>query len=244
MTGLVDDVQRIGVARLVGQVRAAEMRRTAVEDDQCARLRFGRQLQMFRPGCRIHGFRLEAEFARAVVALPQRRAVCTGNEMHAAVLDRRILEREPEADTRLRFGVDVGGILVADDLTADARRLENVHGLDDARFLESEARCNLGKRFRMGEAIEYGIDVMHRMSHLVQGVFLGLPQPAVVFERIDLEEEANLVSRFDEIAIVQLLVVGRREDAPDVRRIEGVDEFAGSFAQCVAVRDALRSLRE
>src|SRR3546814_10637183 len=69
---------------------------------------------------------------RAILAPPtlaQGALVRAGQRPEAAVLQRRILEREPQADDAQRVGVEEGGILVPADLAADMRLLEDVHGL-------------------------------------------------------------------------------------------------------------------
>ena len=61
-------------------------------------------------------------------------AVAARQRPHAAILGRRIVDREPESDDALRFGPQIGVVGVADDFAADARLLEDVHRLQQQRL--------------------------------------------------------------------------------------------------------------
>ena len=53
--------------------------------------------------------------------------VATRNELHATVVDRCVLEGEPESHAGFGFGVYERRILVTINLAADARRFEYHH---------------------------------------------------------------------------------------------------------------------
>ena len=157
--------------------------------------------------------------------------MAAGNELHATVLEGRIFERKPETDAGLGLGVDVSRVLVADHFTADSRWLENIHGLKDQRVPEADTSRHIGECRRARERVEDGIEIVHRMSHLVEAVFFRLPQRAVIVERIFLEEKANLVPRFDEVAVVELRLLRCGKHAAYVGRIEGIHELGSPLPQ-------------
>ena len=126
---------------------------------------------------------------------------------------------------------------MTDDLAADSWRLENIHRLDDARLLETEALDQRGQFRRAREGIEDGVQVVHRVTHLVQAVLLRLPQAAAVVERIGFEEKADLVAGLVEIAVVELGLFRRRKHVPQRFRIELVDELQRLVAQALAGLD-------
>jgi len=66
---------------------------------------------------------------------------------------------------------------------------------------------------------------MHRVSHLVQAVFPGLPELSVLIERIAFEEKTNLVARVDEVIIVVVLIVRSGKNTANIGRIKLIDEF-------------------
>jgi len=57
---------------------------------------------------------------------------------------------------------------MARHLTADVRLLEDVHRLQQERIDHAEIRCHVGKCRSSAECIELGIEVVHRMTELVQ----------------------------------------------------------------------------
>ena len=90
---------------------------------------------------------------------------------------------------------------------------------------------------RAGECVEDGVEIVHRVAHLVQAVLLRLPQLAAGVEGIVFEEEADFVPRFVEIAVVELGLLRRREHVPDGPGFEFLDEFERPPAQTLAVLD-------
>src|SRR3546814_3538135 len=98
--GSVDEVQRVGVARAGGAVRPAAVRQLAVQHHQRALRRFQRNPRL-RPGRVVQALHRQ----RAILAPPtlaQGALVRAGQRPEAAVLQRRILEREPQADDAQR----------------------------------------------------------------------------------------------------------------------------------------------
>ena len=77
--------------------------------------------------------------------LPQRTPVAARLRPQAAVLECGVLDGEPEADDAERLGVEERGVLVAADLAADARLLEDVHRLDRQRIPHPDRRGDVGK---------------------------------------------------------------------------------------------------
>ncbi len=118
-----------------------------------------------------------------------------------------------------------GGILVADDLAADFRLLEDVHGLEQQRQGDAEVAHQLGQSRPARERFEDRIDVVERMADLVDRALLAVPQPARLVERLPLEEEANLVARFEEIAILCMILPRSRENRRHLARLERLNQL-------------------
>ena len=127
MTVRVNDVQRVGVPGLVRVIGRAQMRRTTVEDHERACRRFRCNATVFLPRRVVKCLGDELAVRLAVVAFAERTFVRARNELHTAVLERRIFQGKPETDARLRLGVDVRRVLVADHFAADVRWFEYVH---------------------------------------------------------------------------------------------------------------------
>ena len=105
--------------------------------------------------------RVELLELRAVVGgvaledLAQRPAVAARLGPQAAVVERGVLDREPEPGDGDRVGVQERGVLVAADLAADARLLEDVHRLQRERVGEADVGGDLGDVGVVGEALEH-----------------------------------------------------------------------------------------
>src|SRR5215207_9830652 len=112
----------------------------------------------------------------------------TRRRPQASVLQRGVLDREPETSDRHRLGVEERGVLVTSDLTADAGLLEDVHALQGERVVEPEVARHLRQLGGEGEAFEHRIEVVHRMTDLVDAESLWLAERARVVERLFLEE--------------------------------------------------------
>ena len=143
--GAVDDVQGVGVA---GPVPSGWRRSSGAA---------GRGA---RPGCRPapraarasvgRGRQRRRRRARRTPCRRRRRArskrlrsgpaVAAGQRPQAAVLERGVLEGEPEAGHRDRLGVEERGVLVAADLAADVGLLEDVHRLQQQRVRRGRGR--------------------------------------------------------------------------------------------------------
>ena len=140
--GSAEVARRAGSFRAVGR---AQVWRATIKDNE----RTGRGLDGHRlflgPWRVIVCFGHEPAVCAAIIALLQRQLVGAGNKLHAAVLERRVLQGEPEADAGLGLRVDVGRVLVADDFAANPRRLEDIHGLQDRRGAEAHASGDAGQ---------------------------------------------------------------------------------------------------
>jgi len=114
------------------------VRRTSVEYYKRSGTGLRWQLQVLRPRFGIEDLGRQLGFADAVITLLQIHLVPARYELHAAVVDRRIFQRKPETDARLRFRVNIGRVLVANHLAADPRWLEDIHRLNDRGILEAK----------------------------------------------------------------------------------------------------------
>ena len=164
-------------------VDVAPVGEQAVEHDQRSRRRLDRHEPVWR--LRQWGV-VEGDEARAVVvgrsgpleALPQRPAVAARLRPQAPVLERGVLDGEPEADDAERLGVQERGVLVAADLAADVRLLEDVHRLDRQRVSHPDRRGDVGKLGRVAERLEHGVEVVHGVADLVDAQRLVLAECA------------------------------------------------------------------
>ena len=95
-------------------------------------------------------------------------AVAAGLGPQAAVVERRVLEREPQPDHRVGLGPEEGGSWWQVHLAADAGLLEDVHRLEQRRVGEAEVVDDLGERRRCGEKrVEHRVEVVLRVADLV-----------------------------------------------------------------------------
>jgi hypothetical protein len=226
------------VPRAVRGVGAAQVRQQAVQHHQRALARGQRDVA--RPGPeggpwrRVEYLRRDPIAADAPEPRLEPAAVRAGEGPHAAVVHRRVLEREPEAGHRRRLGVEEGAVLVAAHLAADVRRLEDVHRLDQPWIDEAEI---LGERRERGRARERGegrVEVVQGVADLVQREGLGPAQRAGLVERARLEEEADLVARREEVRVGRERLVRGREDGGHPGGIERGDERPRAGDQGVA----------
>jgi hypothetical protein len=107
-------------------VRCAVVRQQAVKAHQAA----GAGLQrhrggIVRPGRGVQLFHADA-VAVAQEAFAQRPAVAARFDPQAAVVHRRVFQREPEGGDADRGGVEEGGVLVPAYFAADAGLLEDI----------------------------------------------------------------------------------------------------------------------
>jgi len=107
-------------------VRRAVVRQQAMEAHQGAGFRFQRHRgAVVRPRRAVQLFHRDA-VAVAQETLAQRAAVAAGFRPQAAVVDRRVFQREPEGGDADRRAVEEGGVLVPAHFAADARLFEYV----------------------------------------------------------------------------------------------------------------------
>ena len=157
-----------------------------------------------------------------------------GQGPQAAILRRRILEREPQADDAERLGVEEGRVGVAGHLAADAGLLEDVHRLQQQRPADADAVDQPGQRRRAREGGEDRVEIVQRMADLVDRQRLGLAHPARIVEGLLLEEEADLVAGAGEVVIRRMAMAGGREDRRDAGEVGRVDQAVGALDQPLA----------
>ena len=133
----------------------------------------------------------------------------TGNELHAAVLERCIFKGKPEPDTGLRLRIDERRILVTGHFPANARRFENIHRLDDAGIRVAQALNGCRQYLGARERVKNRVEIMHRVTYLVEALVFRLPQMAGVIKCVIFEEKTNLVARVVEVLIIQLRLLRR-----------------------------------
>ena len=153
---------------------------------------------------------------------------------HAAILDCRVLEREPEAGAALGLGVQEGAVLVADHLGTDPRLLEDVHGLEEQGLDVADVRRDLGQGRAAGELIEDRVEVVERVPDLVDRQLLRLAQLPGLGEGIGLEEESDLVARIEEVAVPAVPALAGLEHRPEARGIEPGQQLGHAGAQAIA----------
>ena len=165
-----------------------------------------------------------------------------GEATEAAVAPVRVFDREPEADHRFGLGAEVGRILVAHHLAADAGLLEDVHRLQQLRVGEADAIGHRPQRRAARERVEHRVEVVHPMAELVDGARQRHLQGAIGTERAFFKKHADAVRRRLEVGVFGVALVACREHGTGgVRRMLG-DERERASAQAVAgigAREAL-----
>ena len=136
----------------------------------------------------------------ALEHLAQRTEVAARGRPQAAVLERGVLDREPEPGDGHRVGVEERGVLVAAHLAADVRLLEDVHRLQRQRVDETEVGGDLGESGLVGEPLELVVEVVLGVADLVDAQLLRLRQLAVGAERVLLEEAPRGRPAVEELA--------------------------------------------
>lgn len=168
--------------------------------------------------CRING---------ALVSLMHTGAVRCPNELQASVLQRRILQRNPETDRRLGFRVQKRRILMGRHLATDAGIFVNVHTLRHGWPTETQLATNALDVRAERQPPENFVLGVQRMADLVEGMFGRNEQLAVGVQGVLLEEAAHLVAGLDEIVVSVLrpavtLVGGRGKGVPvGARSVDG-----------------------
>ncbi len=141
-----------------------------------------------------------------------------------------------------RVGPQVGVIGVADDLAADARLLEDVHGLQEQRLGHADVFRD-GRELRSAaECVEDGIEVVHRVAELVEREMRLAAQAAFAVESILLEEAADRLAARQEVTLGRVARAAvRGEDRRLVRRRH---VLAREQERALAKREASRCIRE
>ena len=216
-------------------VPGAVMRQMVVKQDCTASCHFNGHGTALRPGRVIERLNDEFPIGPLEVSLLERHLVPAGDELHAAVFKRRIFDGKPETGAGLGLGIDKCRILVAGHLAANTRGFEYVHRLEDAGILVTQALHNCAQPRRAGERVKHGVEVVHRMTHLVEALVFRLAQITFFIEGAILEEKADFVAGIVEILVVQLRLLRRGKDGAHRFRVECVNELAGALLQASAV---------
>ena len=161
----------------------------------------------------------------------------------APVLERRVLDREPEPGDRHRVGVEERRVLVTADLAADAGLLEDVHALQHERVGQPEIGRHRGQLGRVREALEDRIEIVHGVPDLVDAELLRLAQGAGVVERLLLEEAPRGGAARQELAVAHPFLLLGGEDGALGGRLPLLDELDGALPELGAPLRRLRSLR-
>jgi len=92
-------------------------------------------------------------------------------------------------------------VRVADDFAADARLLEYVHGLQEARLRHADVFGDSGELGSPAECVEDRVEVVHRVAELVEREMRFAAQPPLAVEGILLEEAADRLAARQEITL-------------------------------------------
>lgn len=120
--------------------------------------------------------------------------MATGYGPKTTVLDRRIFEREPQANDVDWIGVKKRAVLVARHFAADVRLFEDIHRLQKHGIFHADRRRDVFDLLTAREALEDRIEIVKCVSDLVDRLFLRVLQRSVIVEGILLEEEPDLVA--------------------------------------------------
>src|SRR6266542_788002 len=115
----------------------------------------------------------------------------------------------------------------------DARLLEDVHRLQEQRVGNAEIASKLFDFRRSRKAVKDWIEIVQRVADLVNRPLFTLPQCSVRQECILLKEEADLVTRFQEIVIASAVLFVCGEDRNDAPRIKVTNKFFRASAQTI-----------
>src|SRR5262249_35261010 len=126
-----------------------------------------------------------------------------------SILNRRILEREPQTHNVVWFRVEKRAVLMTRNLAADIRLLEDIHRLNEIRVVKSDGLGHLFDLFTPREAIEDRIEIVQRVTYLVDRLFFPILQRPIRVESILLKEETNLVSGGHEVVVSQSILLAR-----------------------------------
>ena len=138
-----------------------------------------------------------------------------------AVLLRGVLNGEPEADHRLRFGPEERVVAMETDLTSDTGLLEDVHRLEQLRVTEAEIGSDRCQLRRAAEVLERRVEVVHRVAELVDRQPQGHGERPV-HDGAVLEEPTDLVAGVEKPLVVAVRLLGRIEDG-EANPVGGVD---------------------
>ncbi len=195
-----------------------------MEDDTCS---FGRlernqvmasELGQWR-GIEINEFGAAAN--RSPEALSQWTAMSTWLSEQTAVVDRCVLEREPQPDHADWIGVEKGGVLMGTDLTADPWVLEDLHRLKKFGVNNPKVADKLGERVLTRESREDRIKVVLSVTEFVECHERVDGQLTVLIERFVLPEEFDPISGTKKATVGDSLLLLGAKDGTMAGRIEG-----------------------
>ena len=180
------------------------MRKQTAEDKRCALRRRQRDFAVLVKGGAVQGFVVGFVPVRGAAegGAQAARAVTARNAPKAAVFNRGVLQRDPEAKAALGLCAQIGGVLVAHHFAADVRLLEYIHGLQRQGLLLAEAGADLPEGVLPREGVKGVVKVMHGMAHLVERKRQRLGEVAIFVERFFLKEKPCLMAGFEEIAVL------------------------------------------
>ena len=161
----------------------------------------------------------------ALEDLAERPVVSSWFGPQASVVERGVLDREPEPGDRDGIGVEKGRILVATHLTTDAWLFEDVHRLQREGIGESDVGGDLGDVGVVGEGLELVVEVVLGVTDLVDAQFLGLRQLAVGSERLLFEEAPGARAARQELAVGDAFLFVGGEHRPFLGWFPRVDDL-------------------
>lgn len=122
------------------------------------------------------------------------------------IFEVRIIERDPKADGRGWFGVQVRSILMTRHFASHAWVFVNVHALSHGRSLEAQLPAQLPDPVVERVFAKDGVFHSQSVPDFVQRKLLGHQKLVVAVDGARLEEVANLIAGFDEISFAALKI--------------------------------------
>jgi hypothetical protein len=97
-----------------------------------------------------------------------------GQSPETAVINRCVFECKPQSRNIDWVGVDEGAVLMTRNFTADVGLFEDVHRLEQVTVFETDGGGELFYFLVAREAIENRIEIVQRVSDLVDRLFIFL----------------------------------------------------------------------
>jgi len=163
-------------------------------------------------------------------ALLDRDRVAAGQGPHADVLDRGVVDGEPEAHDAARLGPQVRVVGVALHLAADPRSLEDVHRLQQARIAHADRLRHAREILGAAEGVEGRVEVVQRVPQLVQARVRRVDERAIRPHGVLLVEGARRRAAVEEPALVG---VARRPVRAEDHRPRALGDQPLGQSRCV-----------